>query len=314
MFRIALSRWISVALLAVAPAGCGKEATKPADAATAASAPTRIGLSLVDASDSRAAALKAAAQAARVDLRVQCANGLFAAQSSQVLALLDEKVTALLLVPSSPDLLHEMAMLVASKSVPLITIGRGDGSVGAWVGVKSETLARETGEAVARTLRQAGVTRPRLVTIESSRWPETKRRNEAVLSALQKEFGSLDLPIRLHDCETEVETLELLLEGLPRLVSVDAILAAEPATTAAAWASVQRVAGMAKTLVAGVTDDDKLATVARADGSRLVLVCWKPSDLATKAVDAALHAAGGGAKGSADEVATELVGVGTGPR
>lgn len=264
-------------------------------------------MALLDSADRCAASLKEAAGAARAELRIESAEGRFAAQSRQVLTLLDEKVAALLLVPGSPDLLHSVAEIAKAKSVPLVTIGRGDGSVGSWVGLKSGTLAREAGEAVARRLRAAGITRPRVVVVESTRWPETTRRNEAVLAPLQREFGSLDLPVRLRNCETEPETRDLLISGMPRLVSVDVLVAAEPATTAGAVTALKELRQFDRTLIVGVTDDAELAASARVAGSRLVLVSFRPADLAQKAVGAALRAAKGGEQPAIEEVAAELV-------
>ena len=287
-------------------AGCHRSAAPPEVKGAAATAATRIGLSLAEAADPRAATIKSAAAEQKADLRVECASGRYSAQSNQVLALLDQRVAALLLVPSSPDLLHSIAEIAASKAVPLVAIGRGDGSVGGWVGLKSATLASEAGSAAARRLRAAGVTRPRVVAVETTRWPETTRRNEAVLAVLQKEFGSLDVPVRVRSCETEAETHDLLRQALPQLVSVDLIVAAEPATTAGTWAAIRGVQQFEHTLLVGVSDDADLEASARASDSRLVLVCYRPADLAAKAVGAALRAAGG-EKTPIDEVAAELV-------
>jgi ABC-type sugar transport system substrate-binding protein len=288
-------------------AGCHRSAAPPPVNGAPPPAATRLGAALLDPADRCSVALKEAAGEAHAELRVESAEGRLAAQSRQVLTLLDEKVSALLLVPGSPDLLHSVAEIAAAKSVPLVTIGRGDGSVGGWVGLRSGTLAREAGEAAARRLRAAGVTRPRVIVVETTRWPETTRRNEAVLAPLQREFGSLDLPVRLRNCETEAETRDLLVEGLPRLVSVDAIVAAEPATTAGALAAVKEMRPFDRTLIVGVTDDAELAASARAADSRLVLVSFRPADLAQKAVGAALRAAKGGEKPAIEEVAAELV-------
>lgn len=291
-------------------AGCRRSAP-PAATSPGTPAAVRLGLSLLDAGDARAASLKRAADEAHAELRIECANGRAPAQSGQVLALIDARVAALLLVPGSPDLLHSAAETAAAKSVALVSLGRGDGAVGGWVGLKSGTLAREAGEAAAKRLRAAGVTRPRLVVVETARWPETTRRDEAVLAALEREFGSLDVPVRLRSCETESETRDRLIEGLPSLVTLDAIVAAEPATTRGACAAVKALKQFARTLVVGVTDDEELAATARAADSRLVLVSFKSADVASKAVAAALRAAKGGAPLPVEEVASELVGAGT---
>lgn len=307
LIRRASRRIVPWIVVAGSIAGCHRNADPKRAPGASPPAATRLGVSLLDDDDPCTAPLKSAAEEARAELRIECANRRLSAQPGQVLALLDQKVAALLLVPGSPDLLHSVAETAAAKSVPLMTLGRGDGSVGGWVGLKSGTLAREAGEAAARRLRAAGVKRPRIVVVETSRWPETTRRNEAVLAPLQKEFGSLDLPIRLRSCETEAETRDLLIEGLPRLVSADAIVAAEPATTAGAWAAVRDLKPFERTLVVGVTGDAALEAAARAADSRLVLVCFRPADLAQKAVAAALRAAKGGEKLPIEEVAAELV-------
>jgi hypothetical protein len=128
----------------------------------------RLGLSIADLSDPRIEALRAAAADAHVELIVG-GKGV-KPQPLQVAELLQAKVAALLLVPSSPDLLHEIDRTVSAKSVALVAIGRGDGRVGAWVGLKSATLAKEAGEAAGRALLAAGCTKARFV-LESSRWP-----------------------------------------------------------------------------------------------------------------------------------------------
>jgi hypothetical protein len=119
--------------------------------------------------------------------------------------------------------------------------------------------------------------------------------------------------VRLRSCETEAETHDLLRKALPPLVAVDAIVAAEPVTTAGTWAALRGLTPFEATLLVGVSDDADLEAAARAAGSRLVLVCYRPADLAAKAVGAALRAAGG-EKPPVDEVAAELVGAGTGAR
>jgi ABC-type sugar transport system substrate-binding protein len=299
-----------ISLLALlGAAGCHRGASgdaKPAERP----ALTRLGLSIADLSDSRVAALRSAARDAHVELVVGGATVGVKPQPLQVAELLEAHVAALLLVPSSPDLLHELAQTAASKSVPLVAIGRGDGRVGAWVGLKSGTLAKEAGEIAGRALRKAGCEKPRVIVVETSRWPETSRRIEATLKAIEGECGGVEVVVRLNQCETQAETERLLDEGLARTSSIDAIVAADPAPTAGAWSAVARSAFKDRAFVVGVTDDAALVEKARAAASRLIVVAWKRDELGTKAIEAALAATKGDAARSLQEVGATVVSAG----
>jgi ABC-type sugar transport system substrate-binding protein len=311
--RLPPPRAVLGVLLAVAGAawpgisGCRRgEAADPGPAK--APAVLRLGLSIADLSDPRIDALRAAAADAHVELMVG-GKGV-KPQPLQVAELLQAKVAALLLVPSSPDLLHEIDRTASAKSVALVAIGRGDGRVGAWVGLRSATLAKEAGEAAGRALLAAGCTKPRVIVLESSRWPETSRRIEATLQGIAAACGGVEVVVRLTECEGQAETERLLDEGLPRTVAFDALVAAEPGPTAAAWSALARTPSKDHAFVVGVSDDDALVEKARAAGSRLVVVAWKRSDLGAKAIDAALAAAKGDRARSLQEVSATVVGAG----
>jgi ABC-type sugar transport system substrate-binding protein len=311
--RLPPPRAVLGVLLAVAGAawpgisGCRRsEAADPASAK--APAATRLGLSVADSSDPRIEALRAAAADAHVELVVG-GKGV-KPQPLQVAELLQAKVAALLLVPSSPDLLHEIDRTASAKSVALVAIGRGDGRVGAWVGLKSATLAKEAGEAAGRALLAAGCTKPRVIVLESSRWPETTRRIEPTLQGIAAACGGVEVVMRLTECEGQAETERLLDEGLPRTVPFDALVAADPGPTAAAWNALARIPSRGHAFVVGVSDDDALVEKARAAGSHLVVVAWKRSELGAKAIDAALAAAKGDRAHSLQEVSATVVSAG----
>ena len=287
--------------------GCRRgEAADPGAAEPPAA--TRLGLSIADLSDPRIDALRAAAADAHVELVVG-GKGV-KPQPQQVAELLQAKVAALLLVPSSPDLLHEIGQTASAKSVALVAIGRGDGRVGAWVGLKSATLAKEAGEAAGRALLAAGCTKPRVIVLESSRWPETARRIEATLQGIAAACGGVEVVVRLTQCEEQTETERLLDQGLPHTVEFDALVAADPAPTEAAFRALARIPSRERAFVVGVSDDDALVEKARAAGSRLVVVAWKRSELGAKAIDAALAAAKGDRARSLQEVSATVVGAG----
>jgi len=287
--------------------GCRRgEAADPGPAKPPAA--TRLGLSVADSSDPRIDALRAAAADAHVELVVG-GKGV-KPQPLQVAKLLQTKVAALLLVPSSPDLLHEIDRTASAKSVALVAIGRGNGRIGAWVGLRSATLAKEAGEAAGRALLAAGCTKPRLIVLESSRWPETSRRIEATLQGIAAACGGVEVVVRLTECEEQAETERLLDQGLPHTVAFDALVAADPGPTAAAWSALARIPSREHAFVVGVSDDDALVEKARAAASRLVVVAWKRSDLGAKAIDAALAAAKGDRARSLQEVSATVVGAG----
>src|SRR5262245_2587645 len=274
-------------------AGCRRAA--PPAAESPATAPTRLGLSIADLADDRVAPLRAAAAAAHVELVVGGATVGVKPQPLQVAELLEAKVGALLLVPSSPDLLHAIGRTVSAKSVPLVAIGRGDGRVGAWVGLKSGTLAKEAGAAAGRALKREGRTKPRVIVVESSRWPETSRRIEATLKGIEAECGSVEVPVRLTQCETRSETERMVGEGIAGSSPIDLIVAADPTPTAAAWSAVEGSPAKGRTWVVGVSDDDAFVEKARDAGARLIVVAWKREELGRRAIDAALAAMKGDA-------------------
>ncbi|MBL8843479.1 MAG: sugar ABC transporter substrate-binding protein [Planctomycetes bacterium] len=275
-------RW-TAGLLALALFACGGDegATAGGDAPMAPpQALPRIGVVFGEPQPGFEPLLHAEARRRGRELDVRSGYGSATATEAAVLALVDRKVEAILLFPSAPDLLQRARRLAADREVPLLLALRGDGRSGAWVGAPSSELAGEAGTRVAARLAADGVKEPRVVVIEDARWPESRRRAELTLDALEQRFGKIEVRLR-HPLEATVEqTLASLLPLLARLQTADLLVGGDPASTAVAVEAAQRAGLAASACVAGISDDPALHEAAKAAGARLALVTYTREEAA----------------------------------
>jgi ABC-type sugar transport system substrate-binding protein len=292
-----------------------REHAAPSPPPPQAEPPKRVAIALGEPIEGYEARLRDELRERHVDLLVESAHGHAAVQIEQVRRLLEAKPSALLLSPIVPDTLEQARTLAARAGTPLVALLRGDGRNGAWVGVPSSTLAKESGERAGERLIAAGIRRPRVVVVENPRWPETTRRVEATLKGIESRCDSIDLPLRLHPSGTPPEEVTALVGALDRLGTADLIVAGDRAGTATAIEAARASPLGAKLIVIGVTDDPAAIEAARASKSRLLLVAWKREDLVREslaAIDEASDEASGGAAATR-AIECELVGLGEDP-
>jgi ABC-type sugar transport system substrate-binding protein len=295
----------STLLLLVA---CSK-AKEAGPTAPAAPEPPRIAIALGESIDGLAKELRDAAHAKSIEVLIAEAHGHSTSQSEQVGQFFERKIAALLVDPVVPDLLHRFRATAAEKQVPMIGLLRGDGRVGSWVGIASSALAKEAGERAGAWLKSNGCARPRVVVIEDARWPETTRRVEATLEAIEAACGGIDLPLRLRTLLTPAETSTTLLEALGRLGRADVLVAGDRFATEAAVRGARESPLRDSLLVVGTSDDPELAEAARAPKSRLLLVAWKRDELVRLAIDAAAAAIAAPTQEVSRAVPCELIGL-----
>jgi len=272
----------SVVLAAVA---CRrKEPAAPVDPAKGP-AKSVVGVGLGEPIEGFEQGLRDALRERELDVVVEASHGHAAAQLDQVGKLLDRGVSLLVLCPVVPDVLHRSLTLAELKGVPMLSVLRGDGLTGSWVGVSSTTLAREAGKRAGSWLKGKGKARPRIFVIEDARWPEARRRAEETIRGIEEECGSVDVPLRVVTLPTSAETTRVLLDYFRRIDPPDVLVAGDRFATAAGVETRAKCGLASAPIVVGATDDEKLLEAARAPESGLLFVAWKRSDVVARVVD-----------------------------
>ncbi len=269
-------RWLGV-VCCVALAGCGGDETAPPDGPPTMDPPRalpRIGVVFGEPQPGYERLLHEEARRRGRELDVRPGYGQATATEAAVLALVDLKVEAILLFPSSPDLLQRARRLAADREVPLLLALRGDGRSGAWVGVASGELAAEAGQRVAARLAADGIAEPRIVVVEDARWPESRRRAEVIIDAIEQRFGRVEVRLRQPLEGTAELTLESLLPLMARMQSVDVLIGGDPASTAVACEAAKRSGIASRACVVGISDDSALLDAARLPAARMALVSY----------------------------------------
>lgn len=261
------------------------------------------------------------AEAVRIgrELDVRAGFGQPAATEMALLALVDARVEAIVFFPSAPALAQRALALARERSVPLLFAMRTDGRSGPWAGVDSAALAEEAGARIAAVLAAGQVATPSIVIVEDRRWPESRRRSERMVDAIEQRIGRVTIEIRhplAASTGSSVDDLVLLLRDLD---GVDALLAGDPQSTAVAFEARSRMGWGARCAIGGISDDARLHEAARAEGSRMALIAFEPA-AAAAAIGRALeqfatHAGDGDRETSvAEAVACELIGLPPPPR
>ncbi len=261
---------------ALAAAACGDKPAAVADPGAVAppKALPRLGVVLGEPQDGLEALLLDEARRRGRELDVRPGYGSATATEAAVLALVDLKVEAIVFFPAAPDLLQRARRLAADREVPLLLALHGDALSGAWVGVPSSMLASEAGERVAARLAADGVTEPCVIVVEDARWPESRKRAEFAIRAVEQRLGKVEVRLRHPLGFSNEDTLERLLALMARMERIDAVIAGDPQSTAVAIAAVKRGGLAATACVAGISDDPALQTDARTTGARLALVSY----------------------------------------
>jgi ABC-type sugar transport system substrate-binding protein len=282
------SRRVAAAIaVTLASSSCGEEPPPPAPPATKPTIGIVLGEPIAGLDDG----LRAVLRDRPFETEIEASLGLATAQLDLVGRLLERKVALVVIAPVVPDVLFRARSAASTHEVPLIGLLRGDGKSGPWVGVGSTTLAQESGERAAAWLQAHGRKRPRVVAVEDPRWPETRRRVEATLRALEAGCGEIDLPLRAQTSATTDETAKQLSGSLARMKGADVLVAGDAAATAGAVKAAAQSVSKETILVVGMSDDPALIEQAKAAGSRLLLVTWSRDDLLREVaagIDAAL--------------------------
>ncbi|MSR45455.1 MAG: hypothetical protein EXS13_00025 [Planctomycetes bacterium] len=207
-------------------------------------------------------------------LDVRAGYGHAAASELAVQALIDNRVGAIVLFPSSPDLLQRAKRLAAESSVPILFALRSDGRSGPWAGVASDTLAADAGARVAELLGADGIREPTIVAFEDARWPESHRRVESVLDSIERKLGRVQVRLRMFEEGGVEPTVAKAIPMIGRIGRVDLFVAGDPASTAAAQEAATRAGYAATAFVVGISDDaERLATAAAS--ARTVLIGYE---------------------------------------
>jgi hypothetical protein len=309
------SRWAAGLLLAAAGCGGGEEeSAKSLREPPPLPAPLpRIGVVFGETFEGYEPVLAAEARRRGRELDVRAGIGSATASEAALLALVDAKVAALLLFPFAPDLLQRARVVAKERQMPLLIALRSDGRSGPWAGASSTTLAKEAGERVAARLIADGVKEPRIVVVEDGRWPETQRRADLAIDAIEQRVGKVDVRLRQRQAGGVEATLKDLLPAIDRLKRVDVLVAGDPASTATALAAAERSGLAASVWVVGISDDAATCEAA-AKGGRAVLVSFEREAVVRALFDgidaiAATSAADPSAATYAGAVACQLVGL-----
>ncbi len=312
------SRWFLAGAAAVGGScGQGAASDRSSNGAPAQSAPaaaTQIGLLLAESNPGFESSLREAAHVHGYELVVFDGVREPSVQDVALRKLFDRHVAAIVMLPSAPDPLYRAMRAASDQKTPLLSALRGDGKSGPWAGVASATLATESGDRVAARLIADGVSEPRIIVIEDPCWPESQRRADLCIDAIEKRVGKVHVKLRLKALRSAEATVPVLLEGLVRMRVADVLVAGDPVSTEAALDGASRSSLAATLYVVGVTDDETRAAAARAGKSRASLVTFHRSDCVRAVVDGVASLIEQPANDVKNAVACELVGLETTPK
>jgi len=275
--------WLLLCVVACSPGE--EEAAKGSPEPPPLPAPLpRIGVVFGERFEGYEEALLTEARRRGRELDLRAGIGSATASESALLTLVDAKVAALLLFPSAPDLLQRARLFAKERQLPLVIALRSDGRSGPWAGASSQALAKEAGERVAARLVADGVKEPRIVVVEDGRWPETVRRADLAIDAIERQLGKVDVRLRQRQGAGTDATLKELLPALDRLKRIDVLIAGDPATTATALAAAERSGLAASVYVVGISDDAATRETAAKSG-RAVIACFERDAVARALFD-----------------------------
>jgi DNA-binding LacI/PurR family transcriptional regulator len=233
----------------------------------------RIGVIFGEPFEGHEEALYAAARSRGRELDVRRAHGRVAATELAVQSLIEQRVSAIVLYPSAPELLQRARKLAAERSVPLLLAMRSDGRSGPFAGILSGEQAEPLGERAAARLAVDGVLTPSVVAFEDPRWPESRRRVESTLDAVERKLGKVEVRLRVFEEGGVEPSLEKAMARLARVGRVDLFLAGDPASTRVALEAARRMGLDVTATVAGISDDPALLTAAERSTRTFLVGC-----------------------------------------
>lgn len=276
------ARWWALAALWLA--SCGGDAAPADGGAAAPPASPRVGVVFGEHFAGYESALYDAARSRGRELVVRSGYGHAAATELSVELLIEQRVAALVLFPSVPDLLQRARKLATDHSLPLLLALRSDGRSGPWAGVASDEQADTLGARLAERLAADGIAEPTVVTFEDARWPESRRRVEAILAVVEQRLGHVQVRLRQSEEGGIEPTLALAMPRLARIGRVDLLVAGDAASTACALAAAERAGLRATACIAGTSDDEALLAAA-AGSSRTWLIGYTRAQVAEAVMD-----------------------------
>jgi len=282
--RRALRGRVAGAWLAVLAAGCGGDPDPIGAAPTVAARTARIGVVFGERFEGHEEALFAAARARGRELDVRSGHGHDRATELNFQDLIEQRVGAIVLFPAAPELLQRARSLAAERSLPLLSAMRSDGRSGPWAGVASGEQAAAVGERAADRLAADGIARPTVVAFEDPRWPESRRRVEATLDAIERRCGKVEVRLRVFEEGGVEPSLARAMPRLARVGRVDLFVAGDPASTPVALEAARRTGLDVSATLIGVSDDPALLAAA-AQSARTFLVGYDRAACAAAILD-----------------------------
>ncbi len=165
-------------------------------------------------------------------------------------------------------------------------LAAGAVAVGAWLGagVASGEQAAAAGERAAERLVADGVTQATVVAFEDPRWPESRRRVEATLDAVERRCGKVEVRLRVFEEGGVAPSLEKAMPRLARVGRIDLFVAGDPASTPVALEAARRMGLDVSATLVGISDDPALLAAAT-QSARTFLVGYERAKCAAAILD-----------------------------